>query len=208
MASIGPSITHVLDEGLAKMEGSIQKRLSNLERQLSDFNHYRASLDATPDGNGTPVKAVIQVQHELPSLFDSLCSCGPDRSKNHKKSCFRSFQHKRVHIIARRFRIFSSLLHFKLEVQRDPFVFARDLKIYPNFSMRSTVRWDSEAFSLVFDTIDAIEDGLTAQELQDILRNCLVGLRKLFEDGKAWPTDITSSGENLLHVREPFQLTS
>lgn len=202
MALIGPSITHVLDEGLAKMECSIHKRLSNLERQWSSFNNDQAALKPTPDDDMTPVKAMIKLHRELPLSPDPLCSCSANRPRKHDKSCFRSFQHKEVHIIARRFRIFNLLMHFRLEVQRNPFAFARDLNIYPNFSMRSTVERSSGAFNLVFTTIEEMEEAPTERELQKTLRHCLVGLRKLFEDGKAWPTDIIKSGENLLHVRK------
>lgn len=202
MASIGPSISHALDERLSRVESSIQRQISSLEKRLPSFDNYQAVLKSAPDEDVTPVNAVTQPQRGSSSLFDSLCSCGANRLQNHEKSCFRSFQYKKVHTIARTFRIFSLLLHFRLEVQHDPFVFARDLRVYPNFSMRSTVQNDSEGFCLVVETVKAMEGGLPERELQQTLRHCLVGLRKLFEDGKAWPTDINRSGENLLHVRK------
>lgn len=205
MASIGPSITHALDERLAKMEDSIQKQLSSFENEWSRFNNHHAvpKPASAPDEDVTPLKAVAQEERASTSLFDSLCSCCENRLHNHEKSCFRSFQHKKVYVIARRFRIFSLLLQFRLEVQRDPFVFARDLKIlHPNFSMRSTVESSSEAFLLVSSMIQAMRGVRAKRELQKTLRHCLVGLGKLFEVGKAWPTDIPTSGRILLHVRK------
>ena len=140
-------------------------------------------------------------RRESAALSDSLCSCPANCSHKHEKTCYRSFQYRKVHVIARKFKIFSSLLHFRLEVQRAPSVFSRDLKVYPNFSMRSTVPWNSGAFSLVSETrLATRRRGIAARELQITFRGCLVKLRKLFEQGKAWPTDITTRGKNLLHV--------
>lgn len=200
MASLGPSITHALDQGLNQLEESIGKQFKGLEQQWADLQQDRVIHQSAPSMNVAQKKAAMQPERESVALFDSLCSCRINCPQKHEKGCFRSFQHKKVHIIAGKFRIFSSLLHFRLEVQRAPFAFARDLRVYPNFSMRSTVPGDSGAFSLVHETFLAMERGLAAPELQTTFRDCLVKLRTLFEEGKAWPTDVTTRGESLLHV--------
>lgn len=203
---MGPSITHTLDESLSNLERSIQKRFSSLEKSWSNFNKDRAIPRSASSEALTPEKTIRQTTLESPALFDSLCSCSINDVAKHEKGCFRSFQHKKVHVIARKFRVFNLLLHLRLEVERAPYAFSRDLKIYPNFSLRSTVEWPSEAFSLTYKTILTMERRLTARELQKIFRDCLVGLQNLFNQGKAWPTDITTTGSNLLHVRgqSPF----
>lgn len=197
MALVGPSVTHALDEGLAKLEKSIQQQFASLEKRWE--NSDQVQLLSQPEV--TQETTEIIARRESVTLSDSLCSCSINRAQRHEKSCFRSFQHKKVHIIAGKFRTFNSLLQVKLEVQRAPFAFARDLKVYPNFSMRSMVKeYESEAFSLVYDTFLAMEPLPSAPDLAKVFRDCLVGLRKLFEERKAWPTDITTYGESLLHV--------
>ena len=199
---MGPSITHALDESLSKLEVSIQKQFASLEKQWAHLQQVEDKNQSIPSKDVTQEKKAIQPQNESAILFDSLCSCTTNRPQMHERTCFRSFQHKRVHAIAGRLKILSYLLRFRLEVQRAPFAFARDLKVYANFSMRSTVEWDSEAFALVYETFQVMAKltECTAKELQKKFRYCLMTLRKLFEDGKAWPTDMTTDGQNLLHV--------
>lgn len=206
---MGPAITHALDEGLARVESLIQKQFSSLEKQWSSFNKDRAKPESATDEILAP-KIITPSGLESTALFDSLCSCPMNSRGKHEKGCFRLFQHKKVHIIARKFRVFNLLLRFRLEVERAPYAFARDLKIYPNFSIRGRVSWPSEAFLLTYKTILAMDNRLTARELRKTFRDCLVKLQSLFEQGKAWPTDVSRSGKNLLHVRElgPFFISS
>lgn len=202
MALMGPSITRALDEGLEKLEKSIQTQFTSLGKQWANSDQDAPACQSTMNRNATQKRTAIQAKHQSSALSDSLCSCSANRPGKHESGCFRSFQHRKVHIIAGKFNLFSLLLQFRLEVHRAPFSFARDLKVYPNFSIRSTVvGYDSEAFILVSEITDLARRELTAPELERSFRDCLVGLRKLFEEGKAWPTDITTHGESLLHVR-------
>lgn len=202
MASVGSSITHALNEGLAKVVESIKQEFASLEKEWKRPDQCQASCQSALGKDLTEKKmTAILPQRKSVALFDSLCSCSTNRPQQHESGCFHSFQHKKVYTVARRFRIFSLLLHFRLEVQRAPFAFARDLKVYPNFSMRCMVDiWKSEAFTLVNDAILAMGSRPSAPELAKRFRDCLFGLRKLFEEGKAWPTDVTTDGYSLLHV--------
>lgn len=203
MALMGPSITHALDEGLEKLETSIKTQFASLGKQWANSDQDPPACQSTMDRNATQKRTSIQAKHQSSALSDSLCSCSANRPGKHESGCFRSFQHRKVHIIAGKFNLFSLLLQFRLEVHRAPFSFARDLRVYPKFSMRSTVRlFDSEAFILVNETSYSPRRERTALEIERTFRDCLVGLRKLFEEGKAWPTDITTDGESLLHVRK------
>lgn len=198
MALMGPSITHALDEGLAKLEKSIKKQFASFEKQWENSSQNSNTRESALNANMTQ-DTVTHPHRESVALFDSFCSCSANRPHKHEKSCFRSFQFKKTHIIAGKYRIFGYLLHIRLEIQRAPHAFARDLKVYPNFSMRSTVQGNSEAFCLVWEASAAI-GRLVAPELEKAFRGCLVGLRKLFDEGKAWPTDVTARGKSLLHV--------
>lgn len=201
MASMGPSITHALDEGLTRVESSIEKHFSALEEQWSIMKKYRNIPQSAP-GEVLAGEVITPAKLETPALFDSLCSCSTNYRGKHERGCFRLFQHKKVHTIAREFRVFNLLLCFRLEVERAPHAFARDFKVYPNFSVRGRVAWPSEAFLLTYKTVLKMERGLAACELRKTFRDCLVKLQILFEEGKAWPTDVTRTGKNLLHVRE------
>lgn len=208
MALMGPSITHALDERLDKLEKSIQKQFTSLGKQWENSGQDPPACQSILNRNATQEKTAIQTTHQSAALFDSLCSCFANSPHEHESQCFRSFQHRKVHIIAGKFNFFSLLLQFRLEVHRSPSSFARDLRVYPNFSMRSTVvEYNSEAFNLVYETSQLARRELTARELEKTFRDCLVGLRKLFDEGKAWPTDITTLGKSLLHVRR-FSLGS
>lgn len=201
MASMGPSITHALDEGLTRVERSIEKHFSVLEEQWSITRKSRNIPQSAPD-EILARKVITPATLETLALFDSLCSCSTNYRGKHERGCFRLFQHKTVHTIAREFRVFNLLLCFRLEVERAPHAFVRDFKVYPNFSVRGRVAWTSEAFLLTYKTVLKMERGLAACELRKTFRDCLVKLQILFEEGKAWPTDVTRTGKNLLHVRE------
>lgn len=58
----------------------------------------------------------------------------------------------------------------------------------------------TEAFALVYNVFMAMEKGFTSKSLQSLTQGCLTKLQYVFEEGKAWPTDLTMNGENLLHV--------
>lgn len=198
---MGPSITRALDEGLEKLEKSIQEQFTSLGKQWASSGQDSPACQSILNRNATQ-KTAVQVKHQSAALYDSLCSCSANSKQKHESGCFRSFQHRKVHIIAGKFQFFSLLLQFRLEVHRAPLSFARDLRVCPNFSIRSMVsESDSAAFNLVYDTFQSTQRGLTASELEKTFRDCLVALRKLFDEGKAWPTDITRHGESLLHVR-------
>lgn len=117
----------------------------------------------------------------------------------HKRTCFRWHQHKRVHTIAAKLKLFNFLVRFRLELQRAPGVFARDLKVCANLTLRSTVK-GTEAFTLVYDVFTAMGKEFTSKSLQRLTQGCLIKLQNVFEEGKAWPTDLAMNGESLLHV--------
>lgn len=188
---------------MGKLEKSIQTQFTSLGKQWANSDQDPPACQSTTmNRNATQKKTAIQAKHQSSALSDSLCSCSGNRPGKHESGCFRSFQHRKVHIIAGKFNLLSLLLQFRLEVHRSPFSFARDLRVYPNFSIRSTVRRsDSQAFDLVYEASQLVRRQ-SAPELERTFRDCLVGLRKLFDEGKAWPTDITTHGESLLHVRK------
>lgn len=201
MASMGSSITHALDEGLTRVDSSIEKHFSALEEQWSIIRKSRNTPQSAPD-EILARKVITPATLETLALFDSLCSCSKNYRGNHERGCFRLFQHKTVHTIAKEFRVFNLLLCFRLEVERAPHAFVRDFKVHPNFSVRGRVAWPSEAFLLTYKTVLKMERGLAACELRKNFRDCLVKLQILFEEGKAWPTDVSRTGKTLLHVRK------
>ncbi|TPX12915.1 uncharacterized protein E0L32_006795 [Thyridium curvatum] len=195
LASMGPSITHALDEGLSKLEVSIQKQFSGLEKQWTDFRRGEDTRHIL-SGMDMAQKPAIQPNNKSSPLLDPLCSCPSSHPQLHERTCFRWRQNRKVHVIAGKLRVFSSLVRFRLELQRAPGVFAKDLKVCANLTIRATVDW-TEAFNVVhrMGTIS----GTRVKEFQKSSQWCLMELRRLFDEGKAWPTDTTTHGYSLLH---------
>lgn len=146
-------------------------------------------------------------------LFDWGCTCSrrevlsipKSSSRNaricHESSCPLFIYKRRTHQITGTLKVFNLLLRCKVAVSYSSRAFMKDLQVSPNFTVRSTVDYKSPAFSLLSKTLSSIcWIELSASDMAKELQCCLRQLHGLFQDGKAWPTDVTPDGATLIYV--------
>lgn len=132
------------------------------------------------------------------SLLDFNCHCNRNHLEAHSRTCLYSLKSRKKRVIVGQARLFNFLLQCKITVQYSRHEFYRDLGISSNFTLRAT-RAESIAFDIVTGTVLKMGKE-TPKELRKNLRNSLVSVSQSFIDGHAWPTDISTTGWNLLHV--------
>jgi len=216
ISAMVPGMTQTLDSRLARLDHSIQVRLESLERTtalaLHPYVQSRLSGITTETADDQVINSTKQVvrfpQVSLPE-FDCCCSANAFRNSSsrsssstlaHEERCRFSYQNRKRHVVIGNLKVFKWLFQFRIGIQYSRRA-ARDLQIQPNFTIRATVGTNSPAFNIVYQTFWAMEKGATAPELRDALQSCLRTLQGLFLERRAWPTDVTELGENLLHVR-------
>lgn len=138
-------------------------------------------------------------------LLDLNCHCTRNHLEAHSRTCFYSLKSRKRRVIVGQAHLFNFLLQCKITVQYSRHAFYRDLGISPNFTLRAT-RAKSIALDIILNTQYEIYKA-TPEEVKKCLRNCLVSVRQSFLDGHAWPTDISTTGINLLHVRNSVMWT-
>lgn len=138
-------------------------------------------------------------------LLDLNCHCTRNHLEAHSRACFYSLKNRKRRVIVGQARLFSFLLQCKITVEYCRHMFYRDLHISPNFTLRA-IREESAAFDIVERTAFGLEKA-PPDEVKKRLRNSLISVRQLFMDGHAWPTDISTTGMNLLHVRNSVMWT-
>jgi hypothetical protein len=99
-----------------------------------------------------------------------------------------------------RLLVLGRLLQGKLKIEFDPRAWARDFRVYPNFSMSATVPYYAPAFTIVHETRWGIEGSRSTEELEILVVKALLKLRQVFANGDGSPSDLDCSGKNLLHV--------
>lgn len=103
-------------------------------------------------------------------------------------------------------RVFNRRVRLAVDLEYSLMAWARDWQIHPNFTVRTIVPPGSEAYNIMSHCDELFQWSLTQEELTDRLKNFLTQLLRLFEERKAWPTDVTDDGSNLLHVRPPHNI--
>lgn len=121
-------------------------------------------------------------------------------SLSHTRGCPLEFLDKRSRIISGEIRIFSTLLLWKVSIRYSQ-SFLRDLEVQPNFTMTAIVPRDSPAFRLIASLYE-LDIKMTDDQVGEKISATLRGLRQLFTDHKAWPTDVSMGDINLLHVSQ------
>lgn len=115
----------------------------------------------------------------------------------HEAGCPVSFLDKKSRTISGNVRAFSTLFRWKVSIRYSRF-HLRDLQVQPNFTV-TAINDRSPAFRLV-DSLADIHLEINENEVEAKLLVVTRGLRQLFMDHKAWPTDISTTGANILHV--------
>lgn len=203
-----------------------QARETSLHSQVESVRTIAQPLQSY---NDTPVQQGYPGDHEeslghgseefdMHSLFESKCSCyhqplqgglgtskrGRYRGCYHKSSCPLSITEKVEYDIVGRFKLFNYLFICRMGISYSRHAAFRSLQIQPNFTVRAVVPGNSPAFVLVRNTMIALESCETPDTAISTVGSCLVGLEKLFLQGKAWPTDTTHHYGNLLDVIDPI----
>ncbi|KAH7008767.1 hypothetical protein EDB80DRAFT_872565 [Ilyonectria destructans] len=136
------------------------------------------------------------------TLLDFECQCATRSPRTHANKCLYSFQNKTRRTLVWQIKVFNRVFKYKILIQYSRHIFLRDLEVYPKFTVRTTCN-QSPAFSLVTKTFarnwERLDQGLDPENLRNELQTCLIGVQQCFLDHKAWPTDINSFGQNLLH---------
>lgn len=129
--------------------------------------------------------------------FEYCCVAGS--AKTHTKTCIYSFRNKTRRTLAGKIKVYNYIFTYKIMLQFPQHSFPRDFEVYPNFTVRATCQ-SSPAFELVARCSERVRQAVTMEELRNDLKSCLINVRQCFLDGRAWPTDVTPFGMNLLHV--------
>lgn len=145
-----------------------------------------------------------------PLLSQFSCSCSYKKLRNqpdsqrldileHEQGCPISFLNKRGRTITGEIRVFSTLFRWKVSVRYSR-LFLGDLQVQPNLTATAIHR-NSPAFQLI-NSLAYINWNMEEEKVEAKLSAIIVGLRQLFMNHRAWPTDISELGENLLHVSQ------
>ena len=124
---------------------------------------------------------------------------------SHSDTCPFSKMAKRTKALGVKYAICSSLLSFSVQATLSVVTGAGGLSISPRLSFRNIVPRDSPAFKLLrgLEILSYNEKKpLSHIVISSYLDSTLKQLHKLFGEGKASPTDVTSKGSTLLHVSQ------
>lgn len=180
--------------------------------QASDDHGCTSIVKATENEPQPPpytTQTSSYAREESPSSSNSLwklkCYCAgsisPAYPITHATSCYLSLRHRQRRALIGKVKLFNYFFQFQVAVEYSQYAFLRSLSIQNNFTIRATVPEGSAAFELIDDTTFNMARYTSTQALRQGLQSCLVGLQRLFMEGRAWPTDIeTTTGNNLLHV--------
>ena len=195
-------------------ENVANKILRELETYVSE-NWRRRGADRLP----VAVNPVMNTVDQESSTDDPgkatpgkrLCNCFPfepapkgknrPRRRNHREGCIYAFQNRYKRRFCMVVQVFNRQVCLAVNLEYSLMAWTRDWRICPNFTIHATVPDHAEIFEFMKDAKRPISEASTPEKLNEVLQNCLMGLRKFFIEGKSWPTDMTQGGFNLLHVR-------
>lgn len=180
----------------------------------SPFDHDRQSTESSTSGADPAIRTYSRRNEQLDekkfsafSNFSCNCKHGTPTSRpgsrhpdvlEHEEGCPASFLNKRSQTISGEIRFLSTLFRWKVRIRYSQF-FMRDLQVHPNFKVTAIVP-RSPAFELVDNSLQEITGEMTRMQVEEKLLALSKGLRELFMNRKAWPTDISPTDQNLLHV--------
>lgn len=214
LVGLVPIISQESGETLTALAKTIDARLRAWETILLEAPRNYSQITARgPAGsalertiNPSLDKPNYQVDHkrvvptrskQVSTLLDPACSCSLASSgRRHRPGCLGAFLVRENHSFAGQLRLFSYLISLKVVVSYSRRAILRDFRVHPNFTVRAVCPRGSPAFTLM----GSMNLSLDAGELRHELRRVLVGLRILFMEGKAWPTDIEVDGRSLFYV--------
>lgn len=154
---------------------------------------------------GCTCPAPVQVQVSKPQRYFGSLWLKSEESVVHDRKCPLWFLSRRRRTFHINYSAFGFAVYGPIEVKNSPFFWLKNLHIDPKLSFRSVVQEGSPSFRLVSEYCIArlLEPpGQETSRLQTLERSLL----KLFEEGKASPRDVDTSGNNLLHHLYAFSV--
>ncbi|KXH38923.1 hypothetical protein CSIM01_06060 [Colletotrichum simmondsii] len=157
-------------------------------RQKGPISKYAPSYAIT-QGFGCSCRASTLLKQRHHSL----------RQPVHDSHCELLFMNPNRRIIEVTLKLFSTLFSWKLELQYSKQIRFRNVQIHPTMTSRSLVPDDAPSFLVVNELVRRTRDNISEEALQDAVASALKDLRCLFRNGKAWPSDLNSFDQTLLH---------
>lgn len=130
----------------------------------------------------------------------------------HEPGCPHFIPYQTVKTIQSRYRIFNNLLRYSIDLSLRITTGAGGFAISPNIAFHAVVK-DSPAFILVEDHFRRFDDESYSPEGRENLHerygpqdftDLRVRLLRLYQEGKASPTDVNLSSQTVFHVSTCF----
>ncbi|KAI1805162.1 hypothetical protein F4811DRAFT_570343 [Daldinia bambusicola] len=136
------------------------------------------------------------------SIFNSLCTCSKMQkrrsTKQHQDGCIFSLKQYDSWTFKSSFRVLRRVITIACRVEYARMNWARDWRVYPNMTVRTTVPQDSPAFAAIYDTSRRLYADM--HKMEEFFRDCLSRVKLIFMNGEGWPTDVSADGSNLIHT--------
>ncbi|KAI1662788.1 hypothetical protein F4813DRAFT_341956 [Daldinia decipiens] len=195
----------------------IDQRLGALENNQQEFFTRALAVSAGADGQATllnlntdngcwvrnNVREKMNLRMPVRNIFDSLCTCPVTQqhhsTKRHQAHCIYSPGNREERTFTRKFRVFRRMITASCKVEYARMNWARDWHVYPNLTVRMTVPVDSPSFLVIHKARVNLRNIKSIRELEELFKDTLISLKKIFTNGEGWPTDVDEYGWNLLH---------
>lgn len=226
MAQLVPTLSRTMGEKLHAIERNIEDRLILLEKAVlsasqsrEDFrpqqtasmiSHFRAASNVEQRKGMLDYseRRSENAQSRFLMMSTIICLCPFVEKRGHESGCRLAFSNRKY--IERRgsLRFFNYVIQFKVAIVYSRRSRLLDVEVRPNFTLRAICSQESPAFRLFLGVADKLLSPqkyaiVKPEQIAAELSRCLLNLQKLFNEGKAWPTDSLLSGSSLLHVGHP-----
>ncbi|KAK1526040.1 uncharacterized protein CCOS01_08458 [Colletotrichum costaricense] len=161
------------------------------DRQPKALRSTEANGDFATDGYGCSCRASALSEWHYRSKL---------RQRDHDSHCELFFMNSNRRAIKGTLQIFSTLLSWKVQLQYSQRMVIRDFQVHPTMTARSLVPDDAPSFVVVNGLVEkTMLHNIAEESLQAAVLSALRDLRCLFRNGKAWPSDLNSFDQTLLH---------
>ncbi|KAI2777459.1 hypothetical protein F4815DRAFT_295249 [Daldinia loculata] len=201
------SLKQYMDQRLGALESNQREFFTRALAAGAGVNGQTALLNSnTDDGRWVrnSVREKMNLSMPVRNIFDSLCTCPVTQqrrfTKQHQAHCIYSLGYREERTFTKSFRAFRRMITISCKVEYARMNWARDWHVYPNLTVRMTVPPDSPAFDVIRRAGNNLCHIKSIRELEDLFKDSLISLKRIFTNGEGWPTDVNEDGWNLLHV--------